>query len=153
MKHHDESKETTTPDNSCVGCAAMQDQLHRWGCDDELCPFCGGQLMSCDCTNDLMDIVLNRTDADTVDCFSPSEKKRWVELIGDLKVQWQEVLDSPYQTYDMYFDLPPDTCITDEQLKEFKRISKTFLEVDEALDYKFEELCNEKGRIPFEGYS
>jgi len=61
--------------------------------------------MTCDCVNNLMDIVLNRTDADTIDCFTQAEKERWLELIGDLKVQWQEVLDSPYQTYDMYFDL------------------------------------------------
>ena len=139
-------------DGTCVECSAEKGHLHVWGCDAEKCPFCGDQLMTCNCTNNLMDIVLNRTDADTVDCFTTSEKRRWVEMIGDLKFQWQEVLDSPYQTYDMYFDLPPDWCTTDEQLEEFKKISKIFLEVDEALDYKFEQLCNEKGRITFEGY-
>jgi len=106
MNHQDESKESMTDDDTCVECSAKIGQIHnKWCCDIEICPFCGGQLMTCDCVNNLMDIVLNRTDADTIDCFTQAEKERWLELIGDLKVQWQEVLDSPYQTYDMYFDL------------------------------------------------
>jgi len=145
-------KEECVSDNTCVECSAKIGQIHTWACDNEICPFCGGQLMTCDCVNNLMDIVLNRTDADTVDCFTPSEKRRWVDLIGDLRFRWQEVLDSPYETVDMYFDSPPDWCTTYEQFEAFKKISQTFMEVDEALDYKFEELCNEKGRIPFSGY-
>jgi len=153
MNHQDKSKEAITDDDTCVGCSAKEGQLHNWPCDNEKCPFCDGQVIYCDCTNNLMDIVLNRADADTVDCFTQAEKERWLELIGDLKLRWKEVLDSPIETVDMYFDTPPEWCTTHEQLEDFKKISKTFLEVDEALDYKFEELCTEKGRIPFEGYS
>ena len=154
MNRQDKSKEAITADDTCVECSAKIGQIHnKWCCDIESCPFCGGQLMTCDCVNNLMDIVLNRVDADTVDCFTPSEKKRWIDLIGDLRFRWQEVLDSPYETQDMYFDSPPEWCTTYEQFEDFKKISKTFLEVDEALDYKFEELCTEKGRIPFKGYS
>jgi len=139
-------------DDACVECSAEIGQIHKWGCDIEKCPFCDCQLMTCSCTNNLMDILLNRTDADTVDCFTPAEKKRWFDLIGDLLFKWMEVLDSPYETVDMYFDSPPDWCTTYEQFEEFKRIRQLFFEVDEALDYKFEQLCNEKGRIPWLGY-
>jgi len=138
--------------NACVDCLALEGQIHRWGCDIEECPFCGDQLMFCNCVNNLMDIVLNRADANVVNLFTATERERWVELIGDLRFQWEEVLDSPYDIMDMYFDSPPDWCNTYEQFEEFKKISQTFMDTDEALDYKWEELCNEKGRIPFKGY-
>lgn len=40
----DERKEIT-----CGDCGAKEGQLHRLGCDMEKCPFCGNQLISCDC--------------------------------------------------------------------------------------------------------
>jgi hypothetical protein len=35
--------------NTCGDCGAKEGDLHQWGCDMEPCPFCGGQLLSCDC--------------------------------------------------------------------------------------------------------
>lgn len=40
----DERKEIT-----CRDCGAKEGQLHQLGCDMEKCPFCGNQLISCDC--------------------------------------------------------------------------------------------------------
>ena len=33
----------------CHDCNALSGHFHHWGCDDEICPVCGGQLISCDC--------------------------------------------------------------------------------------------------------
>lgn len=36
----------------CHDCAALHGHVHHYGCDTERCPFCGGQLISCDCNGD-----------------------------------------------------------------------------------------------------
>ena len=33
----------------CHDCGAKEGELHKYGCDMERCPFCGGQLFSCNC--------------------------------------------------------------------------------------------------------
>lgn len=33
----------------CHDCGANEGELHQFGCDMERCPFCGGQLISCEC--------------------------------------------------------------------------------------------------------
>ncbi len=35
--------------SKCHDCGVEEGQLHEFGCDMERCPFCGGQLISCDC--------------------------------------------------------------------------------------------------------
>jgi hypothetical protein len=39
----------TTRDDRCPECRVRPGQVHRAGCDIEQCPYCGGQLISCDC--------------------------------------------------------------------------------------------------------
>jgi hypothetical protein len=34
----------------CHDCGVKEGQLHLSGCDMESCPHCGGQLISCDCS-------------------------------------------------------------------------------------------------------
>jgi hypothetical protein len=36
-------------DKRCHDCGAAIGEYHTWGCDWEVCPFCFGQLLSCDC--------------------------------------------------------------------------------------------------------
>lgn len=33
-------------------CGAKMGQYHHVGCDCEICPVCGGQLIGCDCEHD-----------------------------------------------------------------------------------------------------
>ena len=38
----------------CHDCGVEEGQYHLLGCDMERCPFCGGQLISCDCPYKLL---------------------------------------------------------------------------------------------------
>lgn len=40
----------------CHDCGAVEGQYHQFGCDMERCPFCGRQLISCDCCYKLLSI-------------------------------------------------------------------------------------------------
>ena len=37
----------------CHDCGVEEGQIHHDGCDNERCPFCGMQLISCDCDSEL----------------------------------------------------------------------------------------------------
>jgi len=39
------------PEHVCHDCGTKEGRLHIPGCDMERCPRCGGQLISCDCTD------------------------------------------------------------------------------------------------------
>jgi hypothetical protein len=34
---------------TCHDCGVEEGQIHKWNCDMEECPNCGGQMISCDC--------------------------------------------------------------------------------------------------------
>jgi len=40
---------------NCHDCNVMEGGHHHPGCDDERCPKCGGQLISCGCLDDAED--------------------------------------------------------------------------------------------------
>lgn len=37
------------PGERCNDCGALYGHYHHYGCDVEKCPFCGHQLITCDC--------------------------------------------------------------------------------------------------------
>ena len=39
----------TITNDSCRDCGARPGEFHEPGCDVEQCPYCGGQLISCEC--------------------------------------------------------------------------------------------------------
>ena len=50
-------KHRKTPDpHVCHDCGAKEGEIHDYGCDMETCPFCGGQLLSCECRYELLNI-------------------------------------------------------------------------------------------------
>lgn len=38
---------------TCGDCGVSEGEIHECGCDMEVCPFCGGQLLSCSCIDEL----------------------------------------------------------------------------------------------------
>lgn len=57
------------PGERCPGCGAMWGSVHHLGCDDERCPACLGQLISCACplvdewTSDLAPVWIDQRPA------------------------------------------------------------------------------------------
>lgn len=41
----------------CGACGVLEGQFHVPGCDMEICPFCRGQLLSCDCVYERLGLV------------------------------------------------------------------------------------------------
>jgi len=37
------------PDGRCHDCAIKHGGVHHFGCDVERCPYCGGQIIGCEC--------------------------------------------------------------------------------------------------------
>lgn len=50
-------------DEVCHDCNARFGQYHHPGCDMETCPVCGGQLLSCGCFGEVMEILFADPDA------------------------------------------------------------------------------------------
>lgn len=43
--------------SQCGKCGALEGQYHMWFCDVERCPFCGRQLISCDCCYEKLGLI------------------------------------------------------------------------------------------------
>lgn len=41
----------------CGDCGVKEGSLHELFCDNEPCPFCGGQLITCDCAYELLNLL------------------------------------------------------------------------------------------------
>jgi len=66
----------------CHDCGVKEGELHKLGCDMETCPFCGQQLISCDCCYKKLDIDVS--------------EGTWAYSHGLTKIQealWLEILD------------------------------------------------------------
>lgn len=64
----------------CHDCGVGVGELHSPGCDDERCPFCLGQLISCDCHWEMLGI-----DPDEEPFYSKGlnneQAKKWNEML------------------------------------------------------------------------
>jgi hypothetical protein len=56
----------------CPDCGVREGHLHELGCDMESCPFCGAQLISCDCLYDKLGLV-DREKYDESTSFLPPD--------------------------------------------------------------------------------
>lgn len=45
---------------TCHDCGCKEGQFHEHDCDMERCPFCGGQLISCDCCYEILRIDVSK---------------------------------------------------------------------------------------------
>ena len=41
------------PGDRCPDCGVAVGGIHHWGCDIERCPVCEGQMIGCDCGDDV----------------------------------------------------------------------------------------------------
>lgn len=68
--------------NICHDCGCREGEIHKWGCDMERCPDCGGQLITCDCAYARLGI----------DC-SPGTWAYVHGLTEDQEIEWLAILE------------------------------------------------------------
>lgn len=85
----------------CHDCGITEGQYHLPGCDMERCPFCGGQLISCDCVYEILKLKdLSKYGEET----SNLPPKIYSEgLTPELEEKWDKILKEkgliPYFLY------------------------------------------------------
>ena len=74
----------------CPDCGVGEGHLHELGCDMESCPFCGEQLISCDCVYEKLELF-DRHKYDESTSFLPPETYTG-GLTEEQESRWEEIL-------------------------------------------------------------
>ena len=66
----------------CNHCGVKEGEIHEYGCDSEKCPFCGFQLLSCDCIYEHLNLDL---DDEIIDKEGPTNEhiKQWIRILDE----------------------------------------------------------------------
>jgi hypothetical protein len=72
---------------TCPDCGCTQGQLHELFCTKERCPFCGGQLISCDCIS--KELNLNEEEQKALDEYIDDS----VEPLKSIIKRWEKALN------------------------------------------------------------
>ena len=67
----------------CGDCHALEGEYHELGCDLERCPFCGGQLISCDCCYEILNIDGSPGTRVYEFGITPEQRKQWERALND----------------------------------------------------------------------
>jgi hypothetical protein len=73
--------------NKCADCGCSEGELHEIFCTKERCPFCLGQLASCDCKSKVLNLSTEEQIA--VDEYIDDE----IEPLRGIIQRWVEALD------------------------------------------------------------
>ena len=122
--------------------------MHRWGCEHDACPFCGCWDMMCDCYGDMVEVAMRSSETVRPACMTAEHEKKWLELVGDLYLRRRDLLDSPFDEEDFYFECPPEWCDSDAQYKAYWKLQEKFMRIEDLLFRKWKILCTAEGRHP-----
>ncbi len=67
--------------HNCGDCGIEEGRLHERGCDAESCPFCGGQLISCDCCYKLLHIDCSEGTWTYSHGLTRAQSKKWEAML------------------------------------------------------------------------
>jgi len=65
----------------CHNCGVEEGQIHQLGCDKERCPFCRGQLISCDCVYKKLNIDVSWGSWAYKNGLTKKQGQAWLELL------------------------------------------------------------------------
>jgi len=68
---------------TCGDCGVNEGDLHQPGCDMELCPFCGDQLLSCQCKYKKLGIDVSPGSWAYSHGLTDAQQKDWEKLLSD----------------------------------------------------------------------
>ncbi len=121
----------------CSGCNTTEGHLHQLFCEYECCPFCGGQLASCDCCCEKLGLV-DRDRYTEETAFLPAQVYN-DGLPEDLEQKWCQILAVkgrvPFVKY-------PNVCAKCGELNpEFFRVSDAEWQKYVQIDMRKAILC------------
>lgn len=65
----------------CRDCGCLEGELHKPGCDMEWCPFCGRQLISCDCAYEKLGIDISEGTWAYEHGLTKEQGRKWNEIL------------------------------------------------------------------------
>lgn len=69
--------------HTCHDCGCKEGELHEFGCDMEVCPFCGGQLISCDCVYERLDIECSPGSYVYEHGLTEKQEEKWLDILEE----------------------------------------------------------------------
>lgn len=76
----------------CHDCGVEEGMLHRRGCDMERCPFCGRQLISCDCVYEKLGIDVSPGTWAYQYGLTPVQDRKWTAMLNKKgRIPWVEI--------------------------------------------------------------
>lgn len=122
---------------NCHDCDCKEGEIHVFGCDMERCPFCGGQLLSCDCMYHHLGLF-DKSKYTGVTSYLPPEV--YTKGLSDEQTeQWLDILEKEGRT--PYVQWPVLCAYCGEQWPEFFHVSDEEWAHYIQLDMRHEVVC------------
>lgn len=67
--------------NKCHDCGVDEGMTHVYNCDMERCPFCGGQLLSCECCYTKLNIDCSEGSYAYENGLTEEQLDKWIEIL------------------------------------------------------------------------
>jgi len=79
-----------TEEKICHDCGVKEGQYHEPGCDCEICPICGGQLISCNCCYEKLGLIDKKKNGSKYDGLT--KEVYYNGLNDEQEKQWDQIL-------------------------------------------------------------